>query len=226
MDRGAHQSAKVHREFLYEEMADMVDKAQWIVLPYSLVDHYPELRISPIGVIPQHERRPRTIVDYTFLGVNADTVPLCAPEAMQFGRALLRVRQRIIQADPRHGPVHLIKVDVADGFYRIGLNSGNVIKMGVAMPASPTGEPLIAFPLALPMGWVNSPPLFVASSSAPPKGPSSGAHRSPPISELKSSPLTTRRGRLPTRTSNSRGRWRNTTSPPNWAPFETGRWAR
>jgi hypothetical protein len=164
MDRGAHQSAKLHREFLYEEMADMVDKAQWIVLPYSLVDQYPELRISPIGVVPQHERRPRTIVDYTFSGVNADTVPLCAPEAMQFGRALLRVLQRIIQADPRHGPVHLIKVDVADGFYRIGLNSGDVIKMGVAMPDSPTGEPLIAFPLALPMGWVNSPPLFVAAT--------------------------------------------------------------
>jgi hypothetical protein len=55
MDRGAHQSAKFHREFLYEEMADMVDKAQWVVLPYSLVDHYPDLCISPIGVVPQHE---------------------------------------------------------------------------------------------------------------------------------------------------------------------------
>jgi hypothetical protein len=163
MDRGAHQSAKVHREFLYEEMADMVDKAQWIVLPYSLVDRYPELRVSPIGVVPQHERRPRTIVDYTYLGVNADTAPLCAPKAMQFGCALLRILQRIVHTDPRHRLVHLIKVHVADGFYRIGLNTGDVIKMGVAMPDSPTGEPLIAFPLALPMGWVNSPPLFVAA---------------------------------------------------------------
>jgi hypothetical protein len=164
MERGAHQSAKLHREFLYEEMADMVDKAQWVVLPYSLVDHYPQLRISPIGVVPQHERRPRTIVDYTYSGLNTDTVPLCAPEAMQFGRALLRVLQRIVQADPRHGPVHLIKVDVADGFYRISLNTGDVIKMGVAMPDSPSGEPLVAFPLALPMGWVNSPSLFVAAT--------------------------------------------------------------
>jgi hypothetical protein len=164
MDRGAHQSAKLHPEFLYEEMADMVDKAQWVVLPYSLVDHYPDLRISPIGVVPQHDRRPRTIVNYTYSGVNADTVPLCAPEAMQFEWALLRVLQHIIHADPRHGPVHLIKVDVAGGFYRISLNTGNVIKMGVAMPASPAGESLVAFPLALPMGWVNSPPLFVAAT--------------------------------------------------------------
>jgi hypothetical protein len=91
MDRGAH--------FLYEEMADMVDKAQWIVLPYSLVERYPDLRISPIGVVPQH-KRPPTIVDYTYSGVNADTAPLCAPEAMQFGRALLRILQRIVHADP------------------------------------------------------------------------------------------------------------------------------
>jgi hypothetical protein len=118
-------------------MADMVDKAQWIVLPYSLVDHFPALRISPIGVVPQHERRPRTIVDYTYSGFNADTVPLCAPEAMQFGRALLRVLQRIVHADPRHGPVYLIKVDVADGFYRISLNTGESSRWG-----SPCQTPL------------------------------------------------------------------------------------
>ena len=124
--RGPHQSALAHHDFLYAEMADMADKGQWLVLPYDDVCHLPGLRLSPIGVVPQHERRPRTIVDYTFHGVNADTVPLTAPEAMQFGRALPRLLEAIGRADGRHGPVHLIKVDVADGFYRIHLNPSHV----------------------------------------------------------------------------------------------------
>ena len=51
---------------------------------------------------------------------------------------------------------------MSDGFYRGGLAVYDVIKLGVAMPALPGEEPLIAFPLVLPMGWVNSPPYFCA----------------------------------------------------------------
>ena len=94
----------------------MLRKGQWMVLPYNAVRNMPNLRLSPIGVVPQRERRPRTIVDYTFFGVNDETLPLTAPESMQFGKTLQRVFQAIVQADPRHGPVHLTKVDVADGF--------------------------------------------------------------------------------------------------------------
>jgi hypothetical protein len=79
---------------------------------------------------------------------------------MQFGRALLRVLQRIIHADPRHGPVHLIKVDVADGFYRISLNTGDVIKMGVAMPDSPTSEEAFMWVLTAPLLLFKNSVLF------------------------------------------------------------------
>ena len=51
--RGPHKSALEHLEFLRGEMADMVDKAFWSVLPYSKVRHLKNLRISPIGVVPQ-----------------------------------------------------------------------------------------------------------------------------------------------------------------------------
>lgn len=81
---------------------------------------------------------------------------------MQFERTLQRVFSTLVYAHPRYGPVHMAKIDIADGFYRIWLQAKDIPKLGVVLPASPNGVPLIAFPLALPMGWVESPPYFTA----------------------------------------------------------------
>lgn len=161
--RGPHKSARDHRAFLHTEMADMINKNQWIVLPYSQARELPNLRISPIGVVPQRDRRPRTIVDYSFSGVNQDTCPIAPNEAMQFGTALQRVIESIVNANPRFGPMYLCKVDISDGFYRVGLRPADIPKMGVVLPSLDSNQdPLIAFPLVLPMGWKNSPPFFCA----------------------------------------------------------------
>ena len=40
---------------------------------------------------------------------------------MQYGRALDRLLRKILFADPALGPLYLLKADVSDGFYRIGL---------------------------------------------------------------------------------------------------------
>ena len=142
----------------------MLKKMQWTLLPADLVTGLQHLRLSPLGVVPQHDRRPRTIVDYTFHGVNDDTVPLAPLDAMQFGRALHRILSQILRADPRFGSVYLSKVDIADGFYRIWLLPRDIPKLGVTFPTLP-GEPqLIAFPLTLPMGWVASAPYFCAAT--------------------------------------------------------------
>ena len=168
VERGPHPSADEHSEFLREEMLEMCKRGQWMVLPYSAVRDRPHLRVSPPGVIPQRERRPRTIVDYTFSGVNGETIKMAPAEAMQFGRALPRLLQLIYDADPAHGPVYMTKVDVSDGFYQIWLNCDDVDKLGIVMPGlTDDDEPLIAFPLSLPMGWVESPPAFcVATETA------------------------------------------------------------
>jgi hypothetical protein len=72
MARGPQKSAYEYQEFLREEMLDFVCKAFWMVLPYDRVKEIEalikRLRISPLGVVPQHERRPRIIVDYSFWG--------------------------------------------------------------------------------------------------------------------------------------------------------------
>jgi hypothetical protein len=80
---------------------------------------------------------------------------------MQFGSALWRILQQVSYADPRLGPVHLSKIDIADGFYRISINAEDVPKLGVMFPSE--GEPLVGFPLVLPMGWMQPPPLFNAA---------------------------------------------------------------
>ena len=160
--RGPHKSAYEFQEFLRTEMADMVKKSIWTVLPYSKVKHIKSMRIAPIGVVPQNERRPRPIVDYSFYGLNAETLKLSPAEAMQFGRALERIITQVVRADPRYGPVRFIKIDLADGFYRVWVRAEDVPKLGVSFPALDGEEPLIAFPLALPMGWTESPPYFCA----------------------------------------------------------------
>lgn len=160
--RGSHQSAHSHLDFLREEMAMMIEQQYWTVLPYSKVKHLPHLRLSPLGVVPQRDRRPRIIVDYSYYTINNDTVPLAPSESMQFGRALDRILYKIRHANRRFGPVHMIKVDIADGFYRMWVSASCVPTLGVIFPHLPGEEPLVAFPLVLPMGWVSSPPYFCA----------------------------------------------------------------
>ena len=109
---------------------------------------------------PQRDRRPRLIVDFSFSDVNEDTVLLAQPEAMQFGMALHRVLRSIVDADVRYGPVYPSKIDNADGFFRFWLRVADIPKLGVVLLTTPGQPPLIAFPLTLPMGWVESPPYY------------------------------------------------------------------
>ena len=143
-------------------MRSRMPPSVWTVLPLAVALSIPNLRISPLGVVPQRERRPRLIVDYMFSGVNQETIRLAPPEAMQFGRALQRLLTHLVHANPKFGPAKLAKIDVADGFYRVGIRTVDIPKLGVILPHSPLGGPLVAFPLALPMGWVESPPFFMA----------------------------------------------------------------
>jgi hypothetical protein len=82
--RGPHPSAAhQYASFLLEDMWDYLRMGYWLVLPYSAVRGHPSLRIAPAGVVPQRDRRPRAIIDYTYNGVNRDTLPLEPTPAMQ-----------------------------------------------------------------------------------------------------------------------------------------------
>ena len=162
--RGPHHSALQHLDFLRTEFQDMVNKGQWLVLPYSAVKDLPGLTLSPPGVVPQRDRRPRWICDYTFSGVNDATAPIAPLSAMQFGHTLDRILREILLCNPDHGAVNLLKIDIADGFYRVHLKPDDIPKLGVVFPTRTGQEPLVALPLVLPMGWKNSPPIFCAAT--------------------------------------------------------------
>jgi hypothetical protein len=151
-------------------------------------------RVSPISVVPQKEWRPRTIIDYSYYSLNAETLPLTPMEAMQFGRALERYIRKIVHADPRFGPVKMIKVDLADGFYRVWVNAPDVIKLGVAFPNLAGKEPLIAFPIALPMAGQIRRPI-----SAPPRRQSLASAMSVFSSGATPNPIASRPWRQPNR---------------------------
>ena len=160
LQRGPHKSCHEHLKFLQEEFVDMINKQQWVIMPASEALKLSGLRLSPPGCVPQCDRRPRWICDYSFYDVNDETLPLAALEAMQFGHAIDRILCEILLADPNLGPIYLMKIDISDGFYRVNLNIDDMPKLGVIFPTAPGQEPLVALPLDLPMGWKNSPPVF------------------------------------------------------------------
>ena len=83
--RGAHQSAIKHKAFIREEMAECIEDGHWLVLPYHMVNDLPNLRLSPLGVEEERERRPRLVVDHSFYELNDHTQVSVPLAAMQFG---------------------------------------------------------------------------------------------------------------------------------------------
>ena len=120
-ERGPHKSARDAIQFVREEMADFHRKGFWVVLPLKVVKKFPGLRLSPLGAVPQRNRRPRLINDLSFHGINADTVKDAPMESMQFGKTLERIMSQVYHANPRYGPVFANKIDLSVGFYRIGV---------------------------------------------------------------------------------------------------------
>ena len=164
MRRGNHPSAHAFAEYLREEFGDMRQQGMFLVLPYELVRHLPQLRLSPIGCIPQRERRPRTIIDYTYSGVNDSTLKLAPQESMQWGRTLQRLLWMIHTADRRQGPVLMSKTDLSDGFYQYQVTASGALMLATPFPSGPGEPPLVSIPTRLPMGWTESPPNFSAGT--------------------------------------------------------------
>ena len=88
LKRGPHKSATEHAPFLCEEFASMVEKGQWVVLPYSVAKRLPGLRLSPPGVKVERDRIPRWLGDYIYFKTNAETLPVACLSSMQYGRTL------------------------------------------------------------------------------------------------------------------------------------------
>ena len=129
----------------------MIQKGQWVILPATMAMELEGPRLSPPGLIPQRDHRPRWICDYTWPGVSLNTLPLTAMGAMQFGHALEKILRKILLANPAHGPVKLNTTDLSEGFYCVDLNSDDAPKLGVVYPTTFGIKPMVAVLLVLHM---------------------------------------------------------------------------
>ncbi|KAL7527534.1 hypothetical protein ACHAXR_004574, partial [Thalassiosira sp. AJA248-18] len=175
--QGPHKSCLEYIDFLEEEFVNGLS-----FQPLSCL-----IPVTPTGlpptpsVVPQCERRPRWICDYTWSNVNRETLPLVATKSMQIGRHCLLLPPSPCNLDmPLNGScgkfclptpitvrftsIKLISVIVSIE-HRVGLNDGDIPNLGVIFPTRPGDPPLVALPLVTPMGWKNSPPRFSTATA-------------------------------------------------------------
>jgi hypothetical protein len=88
----------------------MIDKQQWIILPADMIKSMFGLRLSPLGLVPQRNRRDLMISDYSYFDVNSDTLNIAPSEALQFRRTLWRLLFRVHHTNENFGPVYMSKV--------------------------------------------------------------------------------------------------------------------
>lgn len=148
--------------FVRSKLAAQVRAGNIIVLPLSCVWDLPSLWISLVDVIPQAERRPRLIYDYSFFGLNSAVAPT---KAMQFGCAFDRLLHQILVELAKLRPVHLSKVDFSGAYMCIWVWSKDLLRLAfIVPPHSAELDPLIGFHLLLPMGYVDSAAHFCCTA--------------------------------------------------------------
>jgi len=177
--RGPHVSALVPEaiEQLGLEVKDKEKKGQCRVVEWEQLKRDgvpPQLKISPIAMIPHKSRMFRAILDLSFSvrlrdgsqvpSVNEGTT-LEAPAGAidQLGHSLMRVIHAFAEADPE-AKVFSVKFDIKDGFWRLDCQKGEEWNFAYVLPQA-AGEPIrLVIPTSLQMGWVESPPYFCAAS--------------------------------------------------------------
>ncbi len=177
--RGPHVSALVPEamEQLLSETLEKEKKGQCRIVEYEDLKRTglpPQLKISPIAMIPHKSRQFRAILDLSFRvklqdgsyipSVN-ETTTLEAPAGAidQMGHALHRVIHAFAEAD-ESAKIFMAKFDIKDGFWRLDCQAGEEWNFAYVLPQE-EGKPIkLVVPTSLQMGWVESPPYFCAAS--------------------------------------------------------------
>ena len=136
----------------------------------------PNLKISPVAVVPQVGRRGRIILDLSFpvyqevsgvvTAVQAsvdDTTVLTAPSipVKEIGKVLPRLLH-YMRDTPAGLHILFSKLDISDGFWRLIVREEDSYNFAYVLPQE-TGEPCrVVVPAAVQMGWVKSPSHFCA----------------------------------------------------------------
>ena len=178
IDRGPHASALDPEaiEYAMAEATAKQQRGQCRIVSWDDIKHDPppELKISPIALIPHKSRKFRAILDLSFRlrlqqgkfipSVNESSVKL-APRAActQLGHSLTRIIHAFAEADGNE-KIFMAKWDIKDGFWRLDCQQGEEWNFAYVLPQPPGSPPKLVVPTSLQMGWIESPPFFCAAS--------------------------------------------------------------
>jgi hypothetical protein len=188
--KGAHKSATsdesialIAEDVNYQVQAGYAEIVSWEEL---CILRPKNLKVSPLAVVPQRDRRGRMILDLSFAvrrepksrgrkrprseehilqaSVNDTTVRL-APEGpvKELGNVLPRILDFMASVPPEEH-IHFSKMDLADGYWRMVVEPEARWNFAYVMPSA-RGEPIrLVIPRALQMGWNESPAYFCATT--------------------------------------------------------------
>ena len=178
IEKGPHVSALADDaiEQFQQEVADKEKKGQCKVVLWDDIKHNPPeaTKISPIAAIPHKSRTYRAILDLSFgltlkdggivESVNDTTVKTAPKGAIdQMGHSLARIIHAMAQAE-EDAKVFMAKWDIKDGFWRLQAEKGAEWNFCYVLPQKPGMPVKLVVPISLQMGWVESPPYFLAAS--------------------------------------------------------------
>ena len=178
IDRGPHISA-LHPdaiEQLRAEVAEKVANGQARIVAWDDIKDNPppELKISPLAMIPHKSRKFRAILDLLFPvrlengsvipSVNDATTKTAPRGAInQIGHSLQRIIHAFATTSPE-AKIFMAKWDIKDGFWRLDCEQGQEWNFCYVLPAAPSEPVHLVVPTSLQMGWIESPPYFCTAS--------------------------------------------------------------
>jgi hypothetical protein len=178
IDRGPHKSALSPEAIdqLHLEVAEKVRCGQAKLVDWNDIknDPPPQLKISPISMVPHKSRRFRTILDLSFAirlqkggrrtSVNEGTVKSAPRGAIrQLGHSLGRIIHAFASTSDDE-KVFMAKWDIKDGFWRLDCAQGEEWNFAYVLPQHGGKSTTLVVPNSLQMGWIESPPYFCAAS--------------------------------------------------------------
>ena len=178
IDRGPHKSALDPDAItqLNQEVQQKVANGQARIVNWDDIkdDPPPELKISPLAMIPHKSRMFRAILDLSFPvrlangsivpSVNAATTKTAPRGAInQIGHSLQRIIHAFATAAP-DAKIFMAKWDIKDGFWRLDCEIGQEWNFCYVLPSLNNGPVQLVVPTSLQMGWIESPPYFCTAS--------------------------------------------------------------
>ena len=138
----------------------------------------PNLKISPIAMIPHKSRKFRAILDLSFQlrlkgkkqkSVNSGTNKQAPQKAMAgLGNALKRIIHEMGQNYNPAFPYKFAKCDIKDGFWRMVVHPNDAYNFCYVLPPKTKNasidDLILVIPDSLQMGWCESPPFFCAAT--------------------------------------------------------------